>query len=202
MATREERKAQTRERLLDAARGVFAARGFHAASVDEIADAAGFSSGALYSNFDGKEDLFLELLRRELGAQALAVERAVGHPDTIAERARAGAAEWMTFVEREPSLLMLVVEFWAYAARDPDVRPKVAAHFAEVRAVMTRLIVDGARELGLELLLPPEQLAIAIDALAEGIARQQLTDPAAVDEHLLADSVSILIAGASRPRGS
>src|SRR2546423_10413157 len=63
--TREQSKAHTRERLLEAARSVFASSGFHGASVEEIAATAGFSTGALYSNFDGKEDLFLALLERE-----------------------------------------------------------------------------------------------------------------------------------------
>ena len=53
--TRDERKAETRERLLAAAGRVFARRGYQAAAVDEVADEAGFSTGALYSNFDGKE---------------------------------------------------------------------------------------------------------------------------------------------------
>ncbi|MGD1058555.1 MAG: helix-turn-helix domain-containing protein, partial [Solirubrobacteraceae bacterium] len=57
--TREQTRANTRERLLVAARSVFARSGFHGASVDEIASEAGFSTGALYSNFGGKEDLFL-----------------------------------------------------------------------------------------------------------------------------------------------
>ncbi|GAC1436006.1 MAG: TetR family transcriptional regulator [Solirubrobacteraceae bacterium] len=199
MATREQRKQQTRERLLAAARSTFAARGYHGASVDEIAAAAGFSSGALYSNFDGKEDLFLELLRCELAEQAATIERGVGHPDTIAARVQGGAAAWMEYVEREPKMQMLFVEFWAYAARDPLVRGKVAAHFAELRAVLTRLVSEAARELGLELLLPAEQLAIAIDALAEGVARQKVTDPAAVADDLLASAIGALIAGASRP---
>ena len=67
--TREQSKANTRERLLDAARSVFASRGFRGASVEEIASEAGFSTGALYSNFDGKEDLFLVLMEREIAEQ-------------------------------------------------------------------------------------------------------------------------------------
>ncbi len=60
--TRAETKAQTRQRLLDAAAHVFAREGFAGASVDEIAGVAGFTTGALYSNFATKEELFLELL--------------------------------------------------------------------------------------------------------------------------------------------
>ena len=68
--TREQSRANTRERLLAAARSVFARSGFHGASVDEIASEAGFSTGALYSNFDGKEDLFLVLMEREIDEHA------------------------------------------------------------------------------------------------------------------------------------
>ncbi len=73
--TREQSRAQTRERLLEAARGVFARNGFHGSSVEEIASAAGFSTGALYSNFEGKEDLFLVLMEREIEKHAQEIER-------------------------------------------------------------------------------------------------------------------------------
>jgi AcrR family transcriptional regulator len=199
MATREQRKAETRERLLEAARRVFAARGYEGGAVDEIAQEAGFSSGAVYSNFDGKEDLFLELLTREMDAQTRALEEAVAQRTSVAERARGGAAEWMAFIEREPEIVMLFMEFWAYAIREPSMRPKVAARFAEVRAMLTRLIADSAREFGLELIIPAEQLAIAVDALADGIARQKLADPDAVPDDLLGSLVSLLVDAVTRP---
>ena len=83
-------------------------------------------------------------------------------------------------IDREPELLLLFMEFWAYGVRDPQVRPKVAERFAQMRQVLTQLIADGVREFDLELALPAEQLAVAIDALADGIARQKLADPEAV----------------------
>jgi AcrR family transcriptional regulator len=201
VATRDQRRAQTRERLLLAARRVFARRGYHAASVDEIAEEAGFSSGALYSNFEGKEDLFVALMESELEAHARELEQAVGHPASITERARGGAQQWMAIIEREPAMVMLFMEFWAYAMRDPLVRPKIAARFAEVRAMITKLVADGARELDLELELPAEQLAIAIDALADGIARQKIADPEAVPDDLFGTVLALLFAGAARPAG-
>ena len=87
--TREQSKALTRERLLDAARNVFARSGFHGASVEEIASEAGFSTGALYSNFDGKEELFLALMEREIDEHAREIAEAVGARTSIAERAPA-----------------------------------------------------------------------------------------------------------------
>ena len=80
--TREQSKANTRERLLAAARSAFASSGFHGASVEEIASRAGFSTGALYSNFDGKEDLFLVLMEREIDEHA----REIARPSPCAHR--------------------------------------------------------------------------------------------------------------------
>src|SRR5271165_6129385 len=197
--TREQSRAQTRERLLTAARRVFARSGFHGASVEEIASEAGFSTGALYSNFDGKEDLFLVLMERAIDEHAREISDAVRAQASMAERATGGARQWMTLIEREPELLLLFMEFWAYGVRDAEVRAKVAARFAQMRDVLTRLIADGVREFDLELDLPAEQLAVAIDALADGIARQKLADPGAVPDELMGRILSLLFAGATRP---
>jgi AcrR family transcriptional regulator len=196
--TREQSKANTRERLLDAARSVFASSGFHGASVEEIASTAGFSTGALYSNFDGKEDLFLVLMEREIEEHAREIADAVARRASVAERAAGGARVWMTMIEREPELLLLFMEFWAYGVRDPQVRPKVAARFARMRQLLTALIADSARELDLELEIPAEQLAVVIDALADGIARQKLADPDAVPDELMGRVLSLLLTAASR----
>jgi AcrR family transcriptional regulator len=197
--TREQSKAHTRERLLAAARRVFARSGFHGASVDEIASTAGFSTGALYSNFDGKEDLFLILMEREIDEHAREISEAVRRRASVSERATGGARQWMTMIEREPDLLLLLMEFWAYGVRDAQIRPKVAAQFAHMREVLTKLIAESVREFDLELDIPPEQLAVAIDALADGIARQKLADPDAVPDELMGRVLSLLFAGATRP---
>src|SRR6202162_2177880 len=84
--TREQSKANTRKRLLAAARSVFARSGFHGASVEEIASKAGFSTGALYSNFNGKEDLFLVLMEREIDEHAREIADAVRSRTSIGAR--------------------------------------------------------------------------------------------------------------------
>jgi AcrR family transcriptional regulator len=199
--TREQSKANTRERLLAAARSAFAESGFHGASVEEIATRAGFSTGALYSNFDGKEDLFLVLMEREIEEHSREIAQAVAERPSVSERATGGARRWMTMIERESELLLLFMEFWAYGVREPSVRPKVAERFAQVRRLLTSLIEDGAREFELELALPAEQLAIAVDALADGIARQRLADPEAVPDELMGTVLSLLFEAATRPAG-
>jgi AcrR family transcriptional regulator len=199
--TREESKANTRERLLGAARTVFARSGFHGASVEEIASEAGFSTGALYSNFDGKEDLFLAVMERAIDEHAREISDAVGARSSMTERATGGARQWMTMIEREPEVLLLFMEFWAYGVRDAHVRPNVAAQFARVRELLTRLIADGVREFDLELDVPAEQLAVVIDALADGIARQKLADPDAIPDELMGSVLSLLFAAVTRPAG-
>src|ERR1700684_2339871 len=97
--TREQSRAHTRDRLLTAARRVFARSGFHGASVEEIASEAGFSTGALYSNFDGKEDLFLVLMEREIDEHAREIADAVGERASLAERATGGARQRMTVMD-------------------------------------------------------------------------------------------------------
>src|SRR5277367_3243470 len=159
--TREQSRANTRERLLRAARSVFARSGFHGASVEEVASEAGFSTGALYSNFSGKEDLFLVLMEREIDEYAREIADAVSARASIAERATGGARQWMTMIERDPEVLLLFMEVWAYGVRDARMSRKVAAQFARMRELLTTLIADGVQEFDLELDIPDEQLAVA-----------------------------------------
>jgi AcrR family transcriptional regulator len=199
--TREQSRAHTRERLLAAARSVFARSGFHGASVEEIASEAGYSTGALYSNFEGKEDLFVALMEREIDEHAQEIASAVRAQASISDRAAGGARQWMTLIEREPEGLLLFMEFWAYGVRDANMRPKVAARFAQMRRVLTGLIADGVRDFDLELTIPAEHLAVAIDALADGIARQKLADPDAVPDELMGDVLALLLSAVTRPAG-
>ena len=196
--TQEERKAETREKLLAAAARVFARKGFHRASVDEVAEEAGYSIGALYANFAGKEGLFLALLDSETERRGREYAEALAEQGSIDARVRDGARRWMEFLDRSPELMLLFMEFWAYAVRSPEVRPLFAERYANSRATATGLIADGARDFGLELSVPAEQLAIAVDALADGLALQKLADPDAVPEDLFERVLSLLFSAASR----
>lgn len=197
--TREERRLETRTRLIAAAGEVFAAYGYHAASVDQVAERAGFTTGAVYSAFGSKEELFLAVVETHLRENVAQLEAAAAGGPTVAARVHEGAEHWMEIVERTPEMVLLHTEFWTYAVRDPAVRPRVAAQFAEVRAAICRLLDLGARELGLRLTVPVEQVAIALDALADGIARQKLAEPEAVPHDLFARMVGVLLAGVSEP---
>src|SRR5947209_2500039 len=120
--TRGQRRAETRERLLEAAARVFAQRGYHGASVEEIAERAGFSTGALYSNFEGKEDLFLALFDQHVAERITAMGQVINETDTPAGRAHGAADQWMAFLRENRDWFLLFIEFWAYAIRDPKLR--------------------------------------------------------------------------------
>jgi AcrR family transcriptional regulator len=191
--SRDERKAMTRELLLDAAATVFSRRGVHGASVEEIAAEAGFTTGAVYSNFSGKEDLFLALFERHTAAEVKKYDEIFAGARTVDEQARGGADEWMRELKREPDYFPLFVEFWAHAVRDPELRPRFAATFGAFRQAFGRMIKEAAKGLGIEVSTQDaESLGTVLNALGNGIALEKLADPDGIPDELLGDMLSLL----------
>jgi AcrR family transcriptional regulator len=191
---RDERKALTRASLIEAGRAVFARRGFHRASLEEIAEEAGYSTGAVYSNFAGKEDLFLAVLDEHISRRLRAVEAAVAQADTPQERARAGARNWMEFLHEDPDWYPLFIEFWAYALRDPELRARVAERFAAFPRANAQLLMEGIRETGGHLPYDVARSAgILLTALSDGLALMKVMDPDAVPDELFGDALAFLL---------
>jgi AcrR family transcriptional regulator len=155
--TRERRLEHTRSLLLDAAKEVFAEKGFMAASLDDIAHAAGYTKGAIYKHFATKEDLFLAVSDRywrlyfDTFAEVMSTATQIGAPelDEIAER-------WSALTrERGAEHAALGHEFTLYLLRNPDARERVAAKRAEVVEALGKFIVEGIDRLGATLLVTP-----------------------------------------------
>jgi AcrR family transcriptional regulator len=177
--------------LLDAATRLFAARGFGGASVDEIAAAAGLTSGAIYANFAGKEDLFLSAFEAQIARHVGEVTEAVaGAGPSEAARTAAGAQQWIDFLDRSPEMFLLFVEYWAYAVRDPARRAAFTERFAAFRETTTRML---GREVA-------DPLAPAVNALVYGIAFQRMAEPDSIPDELLRDSLEALLRGWGRRR--
>ena len=190
---REEHRALTRTRVLEAAARVFARRGFHGASVQDIAREAGATTGAIYSNFAGKEDLYLAVFEEHVATQIRDYTDTFARGRDLDERSRGGADHWMARLREDPDFFPLYMEFWAHAMRDPKLRPRFAAHFASFRETFAQLIEQGARDAGLE--APPaltQRLGTVINALGNGLALERLTDPDAVPDELLGWAISLL----------
>src|SRR5206468_10372086 len=116
--SRQERRERTRAELVAAARTVFLRDGFHAASLDQIADEAGYTKGAVYSNFASKDALFVAVLDGHFSDRVRAYETLVLDAESIEGAYRAVARYWHDANEREPEWSRLVVEFLAHASRD------------------------------------------------------------------------------------
>jgi AcrR family transcriptional regulator len=190
---RDEQRALTRARLLDAARRVFARRGFHAASLEEIAREAGATTGAIYSNFESKEELFLALFEEHVASQIRKYREIFARGTNLEERSRGGADDWMAYLHEEPDSFPLLIEFWSYAVRDPKLRPRYAARLAAFRETFAQLIEQGAGDLGIE--LPPgfaERMGTIINALGNGLALEKLADPDSVPDELLGSTLALI----------
>lgn len=190
---REQQRALARLRLLDAAEAVFARRGYHGASVDEIAREAGATSGALYSNFTSKEELFLALFERSAHGDVHEYSQAFGSGENPDEEARGVADLWMRILRERPHYFPLIVEFWAYAMREPQLREPLAQRFATLRAAAAHLIAEGAEHRGIA--VGEEfagRLGLIVIALGNGLALQKLIDPGAVPDELYGDMLVLL----------
>jgi AcrR family transcriptional regulator len=198
--TRAESKEQTRRRLLNAAGRVFRRRGYRGASVEAIAAEAGYTVGALYSNFEGKDDLLLALLEEEIGEITKRVVAAAAEPEDAIEKLRRGALEWMAVLDEERESYVLLIEFWTLWVRDPELRPEHAERFAALRRGLGQLVEEQTRQLGLSLRLSPEEVGAAVVALADGLALQRLADRAAFSDDLLATLLATLIPALSEAR--
>ena len=199
--TREESRQQTRQSVIDAAAAVFAKRGYRGASVEEIASEAGYTIGALYSNFSGKDDVLLALLEQQVARIAERIVGAARAEQDPTDKLRAGAREWMAFLDEEPEMYALMVEFWTMWVRDEEQRPHHAKRFAAVRAYIGGLIQEKADEMGVAMRLPPEHIGAVVMALADGLALQHLANPQAVPSDLYPSVLPILVKALEEPGG-
>lgn len=191
--TRAESKEQTRRRVLKAAARVFRRRGYRGASVEAIAAEAGYTVGALYSNFEGKDDLLLALLEEEIGDITERVVAATAEAEEAVEKLRRGAVEWMAVLDEEREFYVLLIEFWTLWVRDPELRREHAERFAALRRGLGQLVEKQTRQRGRSLRLSPEEVGAAVVALADGLALQRLADREAFSDDLLATLLATLI---------
>ena len=156
--SRAEQNDRNRALLLSAALRVFLARGYHAASLELIADEAGFSKGAVYSRFESKADMFLALLTDRIAARA--AQNAAAAAELASSGTVAGLIELASQAERAtPGWRLLVTEFRVLAARDPELnRRYAAAHATTIDGIVSVLSAMAERD-GVSLTVPARQLA-------------------------------------------
>lgn len=194
--TRAEQQARTRARLIDGAARVFARRGYQAASVEEIAEEAGYSHGAVYSNFEGKADLLLAVFEDYMAERVreLAETQAALPEDAPLEaRARALADQWMDRLARDRESMTLHMEFIAHAGRDPELARRFGTRSMAMREAVARYIAHYQQEARLELAMGVDDLALVLRALGIGLAIESLVSPDTVRHDLYGDFVEMLV---------
>jgi len=175
--SRLEQQEQTRERIVAAADGLFVERGFHASSVGDIAAAAGFTKGAVYSNFAAKEDVFFAVYERRARRGVLEIERALAElevPDALDAISRAAARRRGT---AEDGWLAAFFEFWAHVIR----RPALRARFAEIHLSVQAPLAEAV---GAHVGRDVRAHVVAAYAMQLGLSLERLTLPELVDEDL------------------
>jgi AcrR family transcriptional regulator len=192
--TRRQKQERTRQRLLDAATRVFARRGYQQATLDEIAKEAGFTIGAVYSNFAGKEQLFLALADREVEQRVTEI-RALGDAAERGEQPGAEAADqFREFLERAPDWPLLFYEFWSFGVRNPMTRQEFAKRRQAVRDALAETLERIAGQLGFRLRFPAPALATAISATLNGLAFERAADPDGIPDDVFAEFIAAILA--------
>jgi len=195
--TRPERSQRNRALVLAAARRAFLARGYHGASLEQIADEAGFSKGVMYSQFENKADLFLALLERRIEERAADnarfVEALVAEGGCSIDRGLRALAEHVTRRERaDAEWGLLVIEFRVHAARDPELNRRYAGLHERTLAGVARVVATIYEQAGDPPPLPPADLARLLLTVSSGARLEHATNAEVLPVALLAE----LVAGA------
>jgi len=194
--SRAERQERTRAELLATAATVFAQRGYASASVEEIAEEAGYSHGAVYSNFAGKADLFLAVFEEymaERGQELIATQAGIEEDEPLEIRARALADQWMERFAEDRESFLLHMEFIAHSGRDPELAERFGNRSAALREAIAAYIAHQQEREGVESPLPPADLALVLRALGIGLAIEALVSPSAVRQDVYGDFVELLV---------
>ena len=185
--TRTERKARTRDELLLAARSVFLRRGFHGASLDEIAEEAGYTKGAVYSNIAGKDDLYLALLDAHYDRRVAAYVELLLDQPTFEDAIRAVGRFMVESDAQDPDWLPTLAEFVAHAARDESLRQAYVRVRERFLAAIADVIETVCERHGLALRVPPLEAARASSVLARGSSAERRLDPGAASSELFVE---------------
>jgi AcrR family transcriptional regulator len=192
--TQQERKAETRARLLAAATDLFAEQGVDAVSVDAVAEAAGRTSGAVYAHFGSKQGLLLALLdswkdsvRTVLLAEVAVTESPRGQLaavwDNVADTSDEESGRWA----------LLEHELWLRAGRDREVADVIRVRNAEARRFSARQLAGWTTAVGARPAVEPEELAVLVKALLTGLAMQRRLEPEAVSDELAVRGLCALV---------
>jgi AcrR family transcriptional regulator len=183
-------RVEVRDRILDAASKVFAAEGFAGATIDAIGQAAGFTKGAVYSNFGSKDELFLALLDREFELRGEQIATALESDGDSAATAQTLSRSVLDSVHDHADYYVLFVEYWLRAVRDPELRERLIARRRAAAAEQADNFTDSSAAASGRPLADLAQLVVTMNL---GIAMEEVLRPGTIDPELLAQLITALL---------
>jgi AcrR family transcriptional regulator len=192
--TRQEQQARTRSKLMSAAAKLFACKGMQQASIDEVAEEAGYTKGAFYANFRSKEELFLAMLDERFAERIDEVERAFASTESAPEQARHAAADFAAS-RSDPEKERLFLEFTSLALRNDAFREELLTRFTTLRSRLEEVYRRRAEALGIEPTVPFDRLARMVIVMADGWAMWRLLEPDAVDDEMFESMMELFTIG-------
>jgi AcrR family transcriptional regulator len=170
------RRAETVERLLDAALETFADIGFAAASVEDICRRGGFTRGAFYSSFRTKDELFGALFTRETARNLALAEQHLEGIEQEADPVGAAVERCLSTFRADRTWVLVLTEYRLLAARHPEAAAALQRHSADLHTRLTELIETAAGRAGVRLVVPAGELARIVLALHDGVVMSQIPD--------------------------
>jgi AcrR family transcriptional regulator len=193
--TRDQQRHQTRERLLSSAREVFEARGYAESSLEEIAERAGYTRKAVYSNFSGKSELLLEIVERRFQSHIERIEAILDEETAPERKAIDVGSMFADYLSQEQAWGKLFHEFCSVASRDDKIGSRFRACFRARKEIIVRLVESEVRRREIELTAPVERIVMGVFALFTGLSVEKMIDPEEVDEALFGEMLGLLAVG-------
>ncbi|MCP9620785.1 TetR/AcrR family transcriptional regulator [Nocardia otitidiscaviarum] len=189
--TRSESQARTRADLLATARDLFLTDGYAKTSLERVADEAGYSKGAVYSNFRTKSQLCLEVLELIHETKFGEVSALLAAHEAFDER-MAAFQDWAERTLGDIGWTMLEFEFAIVARDDPALQAALVSNLSLIRGTVAAQLQRLAGSLGIALPMPPEDAATAVLSLGLGLGIQRAIDPS-LSARLITDAVRSMI---------
>src|SRR5208282_2963038 len=193
--TRKEKQAQTRASLMHSAACVFARRGLQAASIDEVAEEAGFTKGAFYANFKNKEELFLAMLDERFSKRIENIEAVIAEDGSTTEKAQRAGDKLVQAVRADAEWERLFFEFSAYALRDPNFREELVTRYRTMCEGIAAALDAAHSGPDKEWVLSGEQVARMTCAMGNGFALEKLLEGDAFPDELYGTMLMVFFAG-------
>jgi AcrR family transcriptional regulator len=190
------KRRDARQALLDAAAKVFVERGYRDATIDEIAAAAGYSKGAVYWHFDGKDDLFFALLDERVDRPMREAMEMLSSAPPERDMAPEATRLFGELFGGAREVLILDHEYWSLAVRDSRLRARYAKRQRQMRDTFARALEARAEHLGTPQAADnAEELATLLLSIARGLGREKLISPGDVPDHMLGEAFATIYAG-------